>query len=184
MTLFENRIKNDYFEWLYDYVCRGRAHEKTSYMKLFKHLYRIEFVSIIPNDINRAKDGCDLRYRFGMEYDEQNINDILDILDRPCSVLEMIIALAIKCEETIMDDPRYGDRTIQWFWNMMYNLGICHMTDDFYDEDLVEDVLDKFLYREYEPNGKGGLFYIKNCEEDMRDLNIWSQLCYYLNNFY
>ena len=112
MTLFENRIKNDYFEWLYDYVCRGRAHEKTSYMKLFKHLYRIEFVSIIPNDINRAKDGCDLRYRFGMEYDEQNINDILDILDGPCSVLEMIIALAIKCEETIIDDDETLDDDI------------------------------------------------------------------------
>ena len=78
----------------------------------------------------------------------------------------------------------FGYRELAMLEDLLKAIREQGLPDDFYDEDLVEDVLDKFLYREYEPNGKGGLFYIKNCEEDMRDLNIWSQLCYYLNNFY
>lgn len=183
MILFENRIQNDYFKWLYDYVCKGRAHEKTSYEKLFMSLHQIEFIFSIQNDINRARDGVDLRYRFGMYYDEDNVNYIMEILDGPCSVLEMMVALAIRCEETIMDDPRYGDRTGQWFWNMMFSLGICHMTDEIFDRQMVEDKIYKFLDRDYAPDGKGGLFYIKNSDDDLRDVEIWTQLCWYLDNF-
>lgn len=44
--------------------------------------------------------------------------------NRPCSVLEMIIALAIRLEEHIMDDPDIGNRTGQWFWDMIVSLGL------------------------------------------------------------
>lgn len=181
MTLFENRVKEDYFKWLYDYVCKGRAHDKTSYEKLFMYLHDAEFIFTISKDLNRAKDGVDLRYRFAVDYDD-DIDYIMDILDGPCSVLEMIVALAIRCEESIMDDPSYGNRTTQWFWNMMYNLGVCHMTDELFDRELVEEIVDRFLYREYEPDGKGGLFYIRHCDDDLRNVEIWSQLCWYLNS--
>lgn len=178
--LFEKRIKNEYFNWLYNYVCKGRAHNNTSYTKLFKLLHNIEFTFSIPNDINRAKDGVDLRYRFAMKhYDDR----ILDILDGPCSVLEMMIALAIRCEETIMDDPRYGDRTAQWFWTMTANLGIEYMFDEAFDEKTAKDIIYRFLDRNYGPDGKGGLFYIKGCNDDLRNIEIWVQLCWYLNNF-
>ena len=181
--LFENKIKDDYFKWLYDYVCKGRAHDKVSYNELFMFLHQIEFVFSIKNDINRAKDGVDLRYRFGISYDEDNINDILDILDGPCSVLEMMVALAIRCENAIMADYRYGDRTSQWFWNMMNTLGIGNMTDEIFDREKVEDIIYRFLDRDYEPNGKGGLFYIRDSVDDLRDVEIWTQLCWYLYNF-
>ena len=39
-----------------------------------------------------------------------------------CSVLEMMVALAICCEETYMDNPNIGNRTGQWFWNMVKNI--------------------------------------------------------------
>lgn len=173
-------VKEDYFEWLYSYVCKGRAHSKVSYRKVFEHLHQVEFIFSIPNDINRARDGVDLRYRFAMvEGDER----ITSILDGPCSVLEMMIALAIRCEETIMDDTRYGDRTGQWFWEMMRTLGMGNMTDDIYDEDVVNVILGDFLFRHYSPDGRGGLFYIKDCEEDLRDLEIWTQLCWYLDKY-
>lgn len=177
---FNQGVKDEYFEWLYDKVCKGRAHSKFSYVKLFKHLHQTEFIFIIPNDINRAKDGADLRYRFAMLKDDDTI---MDILDGPCSVLEMMVALAIRCEESIMDDTQFGDRTGQWFWGMMSNLGIGRMDDDIYDEDYVGTVINRFLERRYEPNGKGGLFYIKDCEDDLRDVEIWIQLCWYLDNY-
>lgn len=177
---FEDNIRNDYFNWLYDYVCKGRVHNKLSYNKLFILLHNIEFTFSIPNDINRAKDGVDLRYRFSLDYGDHTI---VDILDGPCSVLEMMIALAIRCEESIMDDTMYGDRTGQWFWSMMSNLDIGYMDDEVFNKQIVEDRIYNFLDRNYDPDGKGGLFYIKDCEEDLRDYEIWTQLCWYLYRF-
>lgn len=55
-------------------------------------------------------------------------------------MLEMMIALAIRCEETIMDDPRYGNRTKQWFWNMMKSLGLSYMNDDCFDRDKFHEI--------------------------------------------
>ena len=177
---FKNSIEHEYFEWLYNYVCKGRAHDKVSYKKIFKLLYDIEFTFYIRNDLNRARDGVDLRYRFALL---KNDDTIMDVLDEPCSVLEMMIALAIRIEETMMDDPRYGDRTNQWFWLMMSNLGLKYMTDDVFDEVKANDIIYTFLERQYSPDGKGGLFYIRNCEEDLTQIEIGTQVNWYLNKF-
>jgi hypothetical protein len=91
----------------------------------------------------------------------------------------MMVALASECEET-MDDPNVGDRTGQWFWGMIVNLGLGSMADYNFDYDYVDGVIQRFLNREYEPNGRGGLFTIRNCTEDLRTVEIWSQLCWYL----
>lgn len=176
-------VENEYFEWLYNYVCKNKVHNLVSYRKLFATLYDTEFIFSIPNDINRAIDGEDLRYRFSLEFENEEGIPLPYKIEGPCSVLEMMIALAIKCEETIMDDPRYGDRTAQWFWRMMSNLGLGLMTDDVYDRDYVKEKIDIFLNREYDPDGKGGLFYIRDCAEDLRNVEIWAQLCWYLDKF-
>jgi hypothetical protein len=94
----------------------------------------------------------------------------------------MMVFLAIRCEETIMDDPGIGDRTRQWFWNMVINLGLGSMTDDNYDKQLVTNVLERFLNREYEPDGTGGLFVVSDRDCDLRDVEIWHQLCWYLDS--
>jgi hypothetical protein len=56
------------------------------------------------------------------------------------------------------------------------------MTDGHYDEIYVTEVIDRFINRKYEPNGKGGLFTIRNVKEDLRDVEIWYQMCWYLNS--
>ena len=179
----QNMVENQYFDWLYDYVCKNKSHNNTTYRKLLMTLHDIEFIFSIPNDINRAKDGEYLRYRFSLYIEETEGVSLPCEIVGPCSVLEMMIALAIRCEETIMDDTQYGDRTSQWFWNMINNLGIGLMTDDIYDRDYVVKKIDIFLKRQYEPNGKGGLFYIRDCQEDLATLEIWTQLCWYLDKF-
>ena len=181
MSSFEKQVRNNYFEWLYYFVTKIRAHDRVSYKKLFRLLHDIEFVYSIRNDENRASDGIDLRYRYGMAIGDESV---VDVLDGPCSVLEMLIALAVRCEETIMDDPRYGDRTSQWFWTMMSNLGLNHMTDDVYNQEYITDRIYDFMERRYEPDGLGGLFYIKGCKDDLRDVEIWIQLCWYLDGYY
>lgn len=177
-----DRINDEYFEWIFDLVCRDRYARDISYKKLLKRLHDIEFTFSISKDRNRAEDGIDLRKRFASlpRYNE-HYESVLDDLYGPCSVLEMMVALAIRCEENIMDDPRVGDRTKQWFWGMVNNLGLGSMNDDRFDDDYVDDVIAKFLNRDYEPDGEGGLFRVKRCEVDLRTVEIWYQLCWYLD---
>lgn len=176
-----NELNNEYFEWMYQLVCNEQYSRRLSYRKLLSHLHNIEFIYIIGMDGNRAEDGIDLRYRFGYEqrYKSPMIATLLD--DRSCSVLEMLIALAMRCEEHIMDDPDVGNQTGQWFWNMIVNLGLGSMNDGKFDEKYVDDVISRFLNRQYKRNGEGGLFTVEHCKNDLRSAEIWYQMCWYLD---
>lgn len=175
-----DEVINEYFEWLSNMVVKNKPKSKRlSFNKLLIFLHATEFRYIILMDENRAEDGKDLRYRYSRE---SGWPDVPDCLDGPCSVLEMMIALSIRCEEWIMDNTEYGNRTGQWFWDMITSLGLGSMTDERFDKILVSDIIERFLDREYQPNGKGGLFTIKNCDDDLRDIEIWVQLCWYLDN--
>ena len=172
-------IQDEYFEWLYNLACKRGYPEHSIYRKLLMRLHDIEFFYSISRDGNRAEDGMDLRWRFVCELD---CRDLLDDLDGACTVLEMILALAIRCEETIMDDPQVGDRTRQWFWGMIANLGLIEMVDDQYDRDYVDMVVYRFLNREFEPDGQGSLFTVRDCRRDLRDVEIWVAMCWYLDS--
>ena len=176
----EQKLQNIYFDWLYNMMCEQYA-KGISFKKLFAYLHRTEFIYLIDRDENRAYDGIDLRYRFALEHGCLDIYE--DYLDGPCSVLEMIIALAVRCEEHIMDDPSIGDRTKQWFWQMIVNLGLGGMSDEYFDKRYVIDIVETFLNREYAPDGRGGLFTIKDCDTDLRDVEIVYQLYWYLNQY-
>ena len=174
----ENELTDRYFDWMYQLVVDDRYSNK-SYRKLFARLHDTEFTYTIPMDGNRAEDGIDLRYRFGREqdYDDALIASCLDIC--PCSVLEMMTALAIRCEEHFMDNPDVGDRTGQWFWEMLVSLGLGDMDDEHFDRYHVDCVLERFLDRAYERNGKGGLFTVDN-GQNMRTTEIWYQMNFHL----
>lgn len=170
---------NEYFEWLSSLVCGNKNSEYVSYRKLLMQLHNTDFRYIMPMDQNQEIHGIELRRKFALRL---GLRDTPECLDGPCSVLEMMISLAVRCEETIMDNPRIGDRTGQWFWDMVVNLGLGSMTDDHYDKRYVIDVIDRFLDREYEPNGRGGLFTIRGCDRDLRRVEIWHQTCWYLGS--
>lgn len=174
----KDELNDAYFEWMYQLVYSGRYVGRSSYRKLLYLLHGTEFTYTIPMDGNRAEDGIDLRYRFGYEhdYDDSMIATYLD--GRPCSVLEMMIALAIRCEEHIMYDPDIGNRTGQWFWSMVDNLGLGSMNDENFDRDRAEKTVSRFLNREYGRNGEGGLFSVKHCRADLRTIEIWYQMCW------
>lgn len=177
----EDVIFNEYVNWLFNLVYTDKPQKQLSYKKLLTHLSNTKFRYVIPNDANRAEDGADLRYHFALErnYDPDMT---LAILAGPCSMLEMMVGLAIRCEDTV-EDPKLGNRTGQWFWGMVSSLGLGSMTDDRFDEYYVEKTINIFLDREYEPDGRGGLFTIYNCEYDLRTFEIWRQLCWYLDSF-
>lgn len=178
-----DELIDSYFEWISNLVCKDLFAPGISFKKLLKHLHATRFRYVIPRDRNRAEDGENLRYRFALSVGENpaDIDEITYILDRPCTVLEMMVALALRAEET-MDDPNVGDRTAQWFWYMISSLGLGSMTDDTFDRIMVIDILERFMDRQYAANGKGGLFYIRRCERDLRTVEIWHQLCWYLDS--
>lgn len=179
----ELELNNEYFGWMCQLVCNERFHHRRlSHRKLLSYLHQIDFQYSHPMDGNRAEDGTDLRYRFGyeMKYEGPMIASYLD--NRPCSVLEMMIALALRCEEHIMQDPDIGDRTGQWFWTMIESLGLGTMRDARFDADHVNDVIFRFMDRKYKRNGEGGLFTIDDCKSDMRSAEIWYQMNWYLDS--
>lgn len=176
-----NELSQEYFDWLTSFVCDDhRYSRRTTYRKLMQHLYDMQFTYTIPLDDNRAADGIDLRYRFADErrYPDAVVATYLD--NRPCSVLEMMIALAIRCEEHIMEDYDIGNRTGQWFWNMIVSLGLGPMTDQRYNRRVVDAIIVRFLDRDYERDGSGGLFTVPGTHRDMRNIEIWYQMNMYL----
>lgn len=174
-------LNEKYFKWMYQLVTDDRQ-SRSSYRKLLHHLYRTAFYYSMEMDENRAIDGVKLRYRFGYEYgySRQEIQDLLDTCE--CSVLEMMVALAIRCEDQIMNNPDLGNRTGQWFWGMVNNLGLGRMNDSHYDYDYAADVISDLLDRRYERNGRGGLFTVENSPKDLRITDIWYQMCWHLNS--
>lgn len=175
----KDEILNEYFEWLYRLVCGDRYSNSISYKKLLAYLHRTEFTYLLSKDKNRAADGVDLRYRFSKE---RYHGHVPSCLDGPCSIFEMMVALAIRCEETIMDDPKIGDRTSQWFWGMVTNMGLGYMSDNRFDEHVAKEIIDRFLNRDYSQNGRGGLFTVRNCEYDLTNIEIWTQMLWFLDS--
>ena len=176
----QNEIREKYFDWLYDLVCKNRFPEENSYRKLLFYLHSTKFTYRLRSDGDRASDGINLRRRFANQHED--FEYVRECLDGPCTVLEMMVALAIKCEETIMTDLEYGDRTGQWFWRMVVNLGLGGMSDKLFDEFDVENYIQCFLKRKYGPDGCGGLFTIKNRKDDLRTVDIWTQMMWYLDS--
>lgn len=64
--MLADQIRNEYFDWMIDLVNANRGPKEISYIKLLAYLHNTEFTYLIPRDRNRAEDGVDLRYRFGL----------------------------------------------------------------------------------------------------------------------
>ena len=178
--MLENELQKTYFDWMYQLVCTEEYTRDRSYHRLLSYLYELDFIALMERDLNRIEDGIDLRYRFSYETGTDKVLVATYLDNRPCSILEMMIALAIRCEET-MSSPDIEDRTDRWFWEMIDSLGLTRYDDYVFDGPEVDYILTVFQNREYKPNGKGGLFTIENCKRDLRNVEIWYQMGWHLN---
>lgn len=161
-----------YFDWMCSLVCDDQF--KTVYKDLLMQMFNTTFLWSHQDDENRVVDGLDLRYIF-----ESRTGYQLD-LRRQCTVLEVLIALSMKIEN-IMDDPNEGDRTGRWFMNMLVNLKVNWAFGRYYDSMAVDKYLQTFMNRTYESNGDGNIFGIQNVPYDLRTVDIWSQMLWYLD---
>lgn len=181
---FETPIQMEYYEWMRDMVCDPKYFGRNHWDKLFSMLHNRTFVHILAMDSNRSADGIALRRRFCIEKgyidDHNNVATIFHKA-KPCSIFEMMVALALRCEERIMGDPDNDDRTGKWFYEMIDSLGLCRMDDDHIHPDTVEKILDNFIDRHFQRNGRGSLFTVSKKSIDMRKFDIWYQMMWYLD---
>lgn len=158
-----------YLDWLYNEVVKNK---RLTYWRLFRHLYKTPFRWFVPNDGNRAQDGIDLRKEW---------RDVIDVdpdsrwMELPCSVLEMMIALARRMEFEAEASPDY------WFFDLLENLGFGDYHDGGgYSMNAVTRQLQILMDRVYEPNGVGGLFPVRRTNKDQRRVELWYQMSEYL----
>lgn len=182
LTLIQ-KAKGDYFNWLCEKVCINR--EEDSYYILAKTLHEKEFYGFVPNDENRASDGQELRKEYAREETDTSLAEraVLDILSGPCTVFEMLIALAERIN-FILSSEKDSDNTAEYFWEMIRNLKLDELSDGLYFENggtsRCHRVLNTLLMRTYTRKGVGGLFPLKKCKDDQRNVEIWYQMCAYL----
>lgn len=168
----KNYILDDYFDWLYFKVVRNE-----SYRKLLAMLHNMIFRYDIPHDENRAADGVNLRWHYVCDGGDDEILR----WKSECTVLEMLIAAATQMS-IIMDDPDIDYSVSHWFWMFMENLDLADMTDDRYDKTYIYGRVSMFMDRTYDPDGDGNIIYIPDTREDLRNVEIWSQMCWYMDS--
>lgn len=178
----KNRIVDEYFDYICNLICDSKfKRNKKAYSKLLYFLFDTPFRYSMEMDENRYQDGLNLRYRFAVEYrySEHYIFDMLS--DRDCSVLEMMVSVANRCEESCIDDPELGSQTGFIFWKMVESLGLIYSENRYFDLEFVDYTIQRFLNREYFENGEGGLFTLRFPRRDMTTVEIWMQACWWLN---
>ena len=176
MIEFKSEEERLYFDWLNKLVRANRT-----YSLLMEQLYNTEFYYIIDLDQNRIGHALELQRIY---ISKNNLPDyISDYLHdaSSISVLEVLVSMAYKIEDSIMCDDDYGDRTYVWFWMMIDNLGI-RLSNSEYNDDYVDWVLRRFMNREFESDGTGSIVKLENKHRtDARDIEIWHLFCLYLS---
>jgi len=171
-----------YYGQYFDWLCSLINLRSGSYDILIHELYSIEFTWVIDLDANRAEDGIILRGDFHQRgFDEY-------IEDRPCSVLEALIAMARNMDYILDDDDR-GDRTRIWFWEMIQNLKLDGFTDASFEEpfgedmarlDNIREICNVWMNREFTYAGWGSPFPLFSAHRDQRKLHIIDQMNDYI----
>ena len=176
----------DYYKWVTKKVYSKSV--SRDYDKLMKYMFTKEYEYDNWLDENRKMDALAMREHYFDNLGDVNYedDDISFIESAPCSWLEMFVAFAKRIEKQIMVDDDIGDRTAQWFWLMMTSLGLSKMTDDRFNERVVDKILHTLAYHEFNEDGTGGgLFVVHDPKHNMKIADLWYQMNYYLveNNY-
>ena len=175
MTNEWSNLDERYFKWLYSLVEHEDSRDPSrSFLTLCEVMHRKPFTWLVDFDDNRAEYGKDLRTIF---LDETDLDADNKWLEMECSIFEMLVALAEEAAFQTEDNPH------NWFWIFINNLGLNEYSDDVYNDSVHSSVvatLRRFIYREYKPDGRGGLFPLRNPKEDQREVELWYQLSAYL----
>lgn len=173
-------IKESYLSWLCSIAGAENNAFGNRYYILFKTLHEIPFTVIIDRDNNRLNDALKLREMF-KDNTCYAIYDCIDAL--PVSFLELLISLALRME-FIISSSEDIDETCKWVWILLENLNLEWFDDITWDDNSeveVHYICQRVMDRTYEFDGKGGIFPLKACKDDLRGVELWYQMNYFLN---
>lgn len=159
-------MMDEYFEWLINRVGFSRR----GYDQLLYFLYTVPFRYVLDRDRYRADDAFSLADEFG--------------IDRGyVSVLEVLIALAIRIDDELIGDPS-DPKPNKIFWEMCCNLHLDEYNNKKFNVQKVQNILLKWMERDFNSDGYGSIFPLDDPRQDQRKLEIWSQLQEYLSENY
>lgn len=150
----------EYYQWLTSQI---EVPPGKTYHELFERLHETEFVWMVQGDDNRIVDAMDLRSEFIHGWKSGR---------RPVSVLELLIAVSRRTEWVA------GGTAPQWAWILLKNLKLSKASDPWTTAKAqrVDEILENFIWRTYEPDGRGGFFPLRHPTSDQRELEIWFQM--------
>lgn len=169
-------LDEQYLTWLYAQVSPVTLKNPSrTYWSLIRDLYKKQFIWIVPNDDNRVEDGRDLRREFLEECEVSNPDPAW--MDLGCSMLEMLIALSRRLSFEVDGEPRV------WFWHLLETVDLHKYNDKVYNRDAkrtIDETLDRIIWRNYDPDGTGGFFPLRDPQKDQREVELWYQAAAYL----
>ena len=178
-----NEVAERYFRWI-SHSALSPELDRNPFVNVrskLREMHKYTFSSRTDMDMNREEDGIELRYRFGRSLGIPDPEIAYEIDIYPCSMLEMTAALALKAGEQIFGNPLEKEGARWIFQKMLHNSGMLDLLDPGV---CVNDICDRIEDRAYGPDGKGGLFYIPKCPQDLRRVELWHQMMLYLDVAY
>lgn len=160
-------MNDRYFDWLVDLV------NADDLLRLCEIMDGLDFTWTLPLDENLVHHAFYIR---GL-YEDNTGRDAGRLYDS-CSLFEAIVALAYKCDLDVMYDADIGARYSVWFHHFIENLfdGRARLAEERMEEDEIIDICVRFMNREYERDGSGGMFPIKHDRRDQRRIHLWLQM--------
>lgn len=149
-------------------------------------LYDKEYFYLNDFDKSRAEDGIALRENWLFSEYPELPEEAISILDnRPCSVLECLIALCERVWNDILYDPSSEETTSLLFQHAIHNLKL-----DYYDNDSINDgsiaeidrIIGRWLDGKIKADGTGSPFIVRNPSKPMRGSDLWTQANMYVED--
>ena len=172
--IINDKLSQAYYEWLVYDILNSRP----NWFPILKVLHSRDYIPMLIMDDSRAKDGINLRDIYmsrvsGSYAVQQGCNPWGDT---PCSMLEMMIAFAMRIKEEFYSEyDQITDMNTVIFSMFLSSMGIDTET---ITEDELNNIIDIFICRQYDPSGKGSLFNLsgKTMDIDWRQPPIWNQM--------
>lgn len=145
---------------------------RPKYSMMLAKLWTIPYRGLVGNDRDREEECMELRNR----YASTTGNSVPNGQPR---VLEMLIALSMRMFDVMQDTGVYNSVS-RWFWEIVDNIGIGDLDDDFYvgrgGDEVISATVREILLGSGRKGQKGGWFYLP----DWQDTEIWYQMNEYL----
>lgn len=169
-------------EYLECLIARCGLAKYKKYHKIFECLHEMEYTYVLDRDKNRESDGLGLRKDF---INDRHVKFYDEFINRRCSVMEMMVALAIRVDSHILCDPMSGEETpYKFFMEMIENLRLNQFSGSRFDDHGIHIYINKWLNRDFCKNGDGSPFPVIHDKRDQRELEIWDQVNSYINEKY